>query len=380
MFFDPAHSDSSVAACSAAAWQSPRAAAARRRPAADLLTLPSFSMEVPGAVRLKWRENVNLSDLVLKHFQYGPLRARDVHDPADIGDAFQQAFHAWTRRQYGRLSRLRFTPHLFDAHAVRDVLDCLGNGNNDDDPTPLFFGFGLEDEWVYSLEGAIDTLRSTHPLLFRTVMGVLYRASARTMFIRLPDWFMYEFSCWYWDGEPNISDQDADAALKERFGDDTETRSAYLPSVVRPLLCPDDADPCVFRAGKWRDRRAMTDPELLRLRARRRGMPRRVCTEVLNLRMLMRRSRTRDLFHVSYDANPVYGICSVIVEDNEFIGDLLDNHFDGASQCGDATTYSGFSRLASTPKAIRRQYADLALAFRILTHLDRLLALVSHPI
>ncbi|WP_243772233.1 PRTRC system protein F [Burkholderia anthina] len=215
---------------------------------------------MPGAVRLKWREDVNLSDLVLKHFQYGPLLAGDVHDPADAGDAFQQAFHAWTRRQYGRLSRLRFTPHLFDAHAVRDVLDGLGNGNNDDDPTPLFFGFGLEDEWVYSLEGAIETLRSAHPLLFRTVMGALYRASARTMFIRLPDWFMYEFSCWYWDG------------------------------------------------------------------------------------------------------------------------DLLDNHFDCATQSGDATTYSGFSRLASSPKAIRRQYADLALAFRILTHLDRLLALVSHPI
>ncbi|MCR4470093.1 PRTRC system protein F [Burkholderia sp. SCN-KJ] len=368
-----------MAAGSAARWQPPRAAPARRRPAADLLTLPSFSTEVPGAVRLKWREDVNLSDLVLKHFQYGPLRAGDVHDPADAGDAFQQAFHAWTRRQYGRLSRLRFTPHLFDAHAVRDVLDALGNGNNDDDPTPLFFGFGLEDEWVYSLEGAIETLRSAHPLLFRTVMGALYRASARTMFIRLPDWFIYEFSCWYWDGDPNISDEDADEALKERFEDDTETRSAYLPSVVRPQLCPDDADPCVFRGGKWRDRRAMTDPELVRLRARSRGMPRRVCTEVLNLRTLMRRSRTRDLFHVSYDANPVYGICSVIVEDNEFVGDLLDHHFDGAAQCGDATTYSGFSRLASTPKAIRRQYADLALAFRILTHLDRLLALVSQP-
>lgn len=123
----------------------------------------------------------------------------------------------------------------------------------------------------------------------------------------------------------------------------------------------------------------MTDPELARLRARSRAVPRRVCTEVLNLRALMRRSRTRDLFHVSYDTNPVYGICSVIVGNNEFVGDLLDHHFDGAAQCGDATTYSGFSRLASTPKAIRRQYADLALAFRILTHLDRLLALVSQP-
>ncbi|MBM5585035.1 PRTRC system protein F [Burkholderia pseudomallei] len=380
MFFDPAHPDSSVATCSAAAWESPRAAAARRRPAADLLTLPSFSTEVPGAVRLKWREDVNLSDLVLKHFRYGPLRAGDVHDPADAGDAFQQAFHAWMQRQYGRLSRLRFTPHLFDAHAVRDVLQVVDNGSNDDDPTPLFLGFNLDEEYVYSLEGAIPALRAVDPLLFRSVMAVLYRASVRTMFIRLPDWFMYEFSCWYWDGEPNISDKDADAALKERFGDDTETRSAYLPSVVRQQLCPDDADPCAYSGGRWRDRGVLTGPELLRLRGRTKGMPRRVCTEVLKLRALLLRSRTRDLFHVSYNTNPVYGVCSVVVEDNEFIGDLLDNHFDVAGQCGDATTYSGFSRLAWTPKAIRRQYADLALAFRILSHLDRLLALVSHPI
>ncbi|WP_253724769.1 PRTRC system protein F [Burkholderia multivorans] len=140
---------------------------------------------------MKWRDDVQLSDLVRKHFQYGPLRAGDVRDPADAGDAFQQAFYAWVGRQYGKFSRLQFVPRLFDAHAVRDVLDCLDNGNNDDDPTPLFFGFGLEDEWVYSLEGAIETLRSTHPSLFRTVMAALYRASSRTMFIRLPDWFMY---------------------------------------------------------------------------------------------------------------------------------------------------------------------------------------------
>ncbi|MBU9589492.1 PRTRC system protein F [Burkholderia multivorans] len=380
MFFDPALPDSSIAAGSAARWQPPRAAPARRRPTFDLLTLPSFSTEVPGDVRLKWRDDVQLSDLVRKHFQYGPLRAGDVRDPADAGDAFQQAFYAWVGRQYGKFSRLQFVPRLFDAHAVRDVLDCLDNGNNDDDPTPLFFGFGMEDEWVYSLEGTIETLRSTHPSLFRTVMAALYRASARTMFIRLPDWFMYEFSCWYWDGDPNISDEEADRMLKERFGDDVETRNAHLPSVVREQLCPDDADPCSYNGGRWFDRRALTVSELLSLRGRSKGMPRRVCTEVLKLRALMRRSRTRDLFHVSYYTNPAYALCSVIVEGNDFVGDLLDCHFDNESQSGDATTYSGFSGLASTPQAIRRQYADLALAFRILTHIDRLLALVSQPI
>ncbi len=331
-------------------------------------------------VRLKWREDVHLSDLVLKHFQYGPLRAADVNDPADAGDAFQQAFFAWGRRQYGKLSRLKFEPALYDAHAVRDVLDMLGNDSNDDDPTPLFFGMSLEDEGVYALGDAANTLRSTHPQLLRTVMSVIAHASARTMFVRMPDWFMYEFSCWYWDGDESISDQDADDLLRDRFGDDSESREEYLPSVVRPQLCPDDACSSVYVDGRWRGQRILTGPQLRALRNRSKGMPRRVCTEVLALMELMRASRRRDLFDVAYSTNPVYAMCSLVMERNQFVWDLLDHHFDGEAQCGDATTYSGFSRLASSAKAIRRQYADMALAFRILTHLDRLLALVSHPI
>ncbi|RQM59671.1 PRTRC system protein F [Burkholderia vietnamiensis] len=380
MFFDPAIPDSSIAAGSAAAWQPPRAAVARRRPAADFLTLPTVSAEVPNAVRLRWREDLVLTETVLKQFQYGPLRAADVHAPADAGDAFQQAFFAWVRRQCGKLVRLKFEPQLFDANAVRDVLDLLGNGNNDDDPTPLFFGMALEDEWVYALDDAATTLRSTHPMLLQTVMSVMARASARTLFVRMPDWFMYEFSCWYWDGDETIADQEADDLLRDRFGDDSESREEYLPSVVRPQLCPDDVCSSVYVDGRWRGQRILTRPQLRALRERSKGMPRRVCTELLALTKLMRASRRRDLFNVAYSSNPVYAMCSLVMERNQFVWDLLDHHFDGEAQCGDATTYSGFSRVASTPKGIRRQYADMALAFRILTHLDRLLALVSHPI
>lgn len=379
MFFDPSLPDSVIATGSAQAWQPSRGAVARHRPAADLLTLPAVSTHVPSQVRIKWRGDVQLSKLVLKHFKYGPLRAADVNDPADAGDAFQQAFHAWTRRQYGNLTRLRFTPALFDAHAVRDVLHMVGDGNNDADPAPLFFGFNLEEEWVYSLEQAIPMLRSVHPLLFRTVMAALDRASCRTMEIRLPEWYMHEFACWYWDSDPNISDTEADELLKDRFEDDREARNAFLPSVVRPQICPDDANPSEWRNGRWRQRSVLTDVQLHRLGSRGKGVSRRVCTEVLKLRALMRQSRSRNLLHPTYSTNPVYAMCSVIVEENQFTGDLLDCHFDHAANCGDATTYSAFSRLASTAKTIRRQYADLALAFRILTHLDRLLSLVAIP-
>jgi PRTRC genetic system protein F len=191
---------------------------------------------------------------------------------------------------------------------------------------------------------------------------------------------MYEFACHYWDGDDHISDEDADECLKDRFGEDDETRKAYLPSVVRAELCPDDIETSVFVKGRWRSVPRLSSPELLALRNRSSGIVRRACTETLHLGTLLRQSRTRDLLHVGYQSNPVYAACSLVVQPSDFVDELLDMHFDMEAQSGEATTYHGFARFASNARAIRRQYADWALAFRILIHLDRLLSLVTQPI
>ncbi|KVK89440.1 PRTRC system protein F [Burkholderia sp. MSMB1498] len=378
MFFDSALAGSSLSGGSPAAGQPARATVARRRPAADLLTLPSIGQDVPKDVRLKWREDLPLAELVTKHFQYGPLRAADVRDPADAGDAFQQAFFAWVRRQYGELKRVRFNPVLLDAHAARDVLDIVGHGSSEGDPTPIFFAMELEHEWVYELGESRAMLHSAHPTLLKTVMTAIARASARTSFVRLPDWFLYEFSCWYWDSDESVSDEEADKWLRERFGEDNEVRQAYLPSEVRPVLCPDDVNPSWRHPGRWRAPGVLDATDLRRLRSALKGTPRRVCTEVLELLNLMGASRSWNLFKVAYETNPAYALCSVVVENNHFVNDLLDCHFENQASCGDATAYTGLSRFESRPRAIRRQYADMALAFRILSHLDRLLTLVTN--
>ncbi|MEX3935724.1 PRTRC system protein F [Paraburkholderia phymatum] len=378
MLFDPSTTDSRFALGAGGSWQPPRAPFARRGPAADFLTLPSVGDDVPQVARVKWREDVSLTGIVRKHFLHGPLRAADVNDPIDAGDAFQQAFFAWAKRHTGPLARITIQPRLFDSYAVRDVLRYTGTASNDEDPSPMFFALESPEEWVCSFGPMVSKLRAAHPLLLRTVMSVINRAAWRTVWMRTPDWFMYEFACWYWEGDESITDADAEEMLKERFGEDAEARKAYLPSTVRPMLCPDDAEPSVFSGGRWRLRPALDDEELLALRSRSRGTVRRVCTELLRLNRLMHGTRRKRLFDASHETNPVYAGCGIVIDGNEFISDILDCHFDSESQSGEATTYHGFIALGNNARAIRRQYADWTLGFSILKRLDSLLALVTH--
>lgn len=377
MLFDPGVSHSEVAGGAATAWQQPRVAAPRRGPAPDLLTLPRLDPAIPTQIRLSWRPDVALSELVRKHFQYGALRASDVHNPADPGDAFQQAFSAWTGRQMASFERLQFTPRLFDRNAVEDVVNGLGGDLSEEESSPLFFTLEFPQEHVYSLERNATSLREAHPSLLAAVTSAIDWAGARTLWVRGPDWFLYEFACAWWDGDESISDKDADEFLRDAFGDDAEARHHYQPSTVRPLLCPDDVQPSFYRGGRWH-RNHLPLKQLTALRNRSHGNVRRVCTEVLKLHgLLSQRHRKHDLFGVAYATNPAYALCSVVWNPDEFVGELLDRHYDCCANSGDATVYSGFSRLAANAKAIRQQYQDLSLAFQILRHLDRLLTLVT---
>lgn len=377
MFFDPGVPDSNVAGGAGASWKQTRIAVARRRPATDLLTLPQFDPAIPSQVKLQWRSSPAETELVRKHFQYGPLRAADVHNPTNAVDAFRQALFAWFRRQTKPFGRLQFEPRLFDRNDVRDVLREIDVEWDDDDTTPLFMTIELPNEWVYSLEGKAQALREAHPGLLAAVTSAIDWAGARTLWVRCPDWFMYEFACAWWDGDESISDEDADEFLRDAFDDDADARHHYLPSTVRPLICPEDVRPSFYRGGRWHHNH-LPLKQLAALRNRSRGYVRRACTEVLKLHALLnQRRRKHDLFDVAYSANPAYAACSVVWDPDEFVGELLDRHYDCCANSGDSTVYSGFSRLAGTAQAIRQQYSDLSLAFQILRHLDRLLTLVT---
>ena len=377
MLLDSSSVDRSVAACVGATWQSSRVAAAGRRPATDFLTLPDLQDGIPTLAKVRHREEAPFVDLVIAQFKHGPLRAADVNDPVDAGDAFQQAFYAWVQRQLPTMQRLCFGAELMDSNAVHDAIAHQYERNEFTPTSPLHLAMKLPEEHLYVIGARGDALGAIHPLLLPSVLRLVDQASCKTLFVRTPGWFLSEFSCWHWEGDENASDDEVREFIADYRGLEGEDADRYLPSAVKPEFYPDEIRKPASVPGRRRKNPLLSECELLKLRTRCRGMARRVCTELIVLTRLLRHAGKRDLFQDAHDGSPAYSACSIALTDSERIGELLDDHFEQESQSGEYTYYSGFSPFASTRGAIRRQYADWALAFQILSHLDRLLALVT---
>lgn len=377
MLLDSSSVDRSVAACTGATWQSSRVAAPGRRPATDFLTLPDVDDGIPLSASVRHREEAPFVDLVIAQFQHGPLRAADVNDPVDAGDAFQQAFYAWAQRHLPQMQRLHFIPELLDSNAVRDAIEHQYERGEFDPISPLHLAIKLPDEHLYVVGARGDELRAIHPLLLPSLLRLVDQASWKTLPVRTPSWFLSEFSCWHWEGDENASDDEVREFIADYRGLEGADADRYLPSAVKPEFYPDELRKPPPVPGRRRKSPLLSESELLKLRTRCRGMSRRVCTELVALTRMLRHAGRRDLFKGAHDGSPAYSACSIALTDSERVGELLDDHFEQESQSGEYTCYAGFSPFASTRGAIRRQYADWALAFQILTHLDRLLALVT---
>lgn len=376
MLFDPSPYGLGVSEDTGIAWKSGRHAASQRRSAVDFLTLPALSPEVPATAFLKWRDPALLNKTIERQFRYGPLRAYDVRNPTSAADAFQQAFYAWWGRQCkAPFNRLNFKPVLMDSLATLEVLEYGDEETNKDDPSPLFLAIEVDAEYVYELAPFADELRVAHPMLMRTVMQTIDRASSRTLRLRDPGWFWFEFSAWYFDGEMP-TDEEAGDILAERFGDREEIEK-YLPSNVRAKMLPDD----VFFDGDMKDTRkfekgALKGAELVRVRNRLKGRARRVCTALLDLQALLAGRPKADLMQFKYLTRNAYEACSLVWESNGFTEEFLDIHFDDCGNNG-ATTYPGLSPFETNARSIRTQYEQWSRALEILQSLDTLLSLVS---
>jgi hypothetical protein len=65
---------------------------------------------------------------------------------------------------------------------------------------------------------------------------------------------------------------------------------------------------------------------------------------------------------------------TLTVQNDARVGELLDSHYEYLSSAGDGSTYYGFVPFASSPDAIRKQYADWAMGLSIIGQLDRVIA------
>ncbi|MGF6768539.1 PRTRC genetic system protein F [Paraburkholderia sp. GAS199] len=377
MLFDPSFVDRTVEEGTGAAGQSPGTAVARYRSSDCVLTLPAFASDVPEAATVQYRSDTTLDGIVLQQFRHGPLLASDVSDPKDPVDAFQQAFFSWVGRQVrAPLRFLSFDLELFDTNAVEDVIEHQYEKSDFKPTSPLHLGLKLENEWVHEMGERAQPLRDAHPLLLKTLFSLVDRVSAKTILIRTPGWFLSETACRHWNGDENATDEESREWLAEMYGDDEEEFGRYLPSALRPAICPDDIRIPVKPAGRRSRNPALSERELSALQSGSTGPLRQVCTELLALARLLRRAGKRPLFGDGYNARPLYSGCTLYVEQTGQLSEMLDDYLEGEFQNGEASVYENFITFSNTREGIREQYAQWSLALNMLHHLDRLLALV----
>ena len=376
MFFDPRPDDEEVAV-DGIGWQPARRSVAGRRPADGLLTLPDLDRSVPVTARLRWQEDREIAKLVQGHFEAGPLRAADVPEFTGAGNAMAQALFAWFKRRCGRQSRVRFNPVLLDIDAVQEQIQYQYDAREFRPTSPLYLGLETSEDYVYVVDRP-QMFQAAHPRLLQTALILINRAAYRTLKMRTPDDFLEMFAQWFWDGDSRCTDAEAVDVLQDRFGEDPEEFRAYLPSVVRDELCPAYMEVGRFsrKQLRWRPFKALGIAKLRVLQRTHAGRVRRLCVELERLSLLLAKGGNRRLFDYGYSPETVYHATTISAEE-EHLGDLLDTHYEYFNSGGDGSLFHGVIGLATSPDAIRQQYADLSLGLSILEQVDRVVALIT---
>ncbi len=377
MLFDSCHGISSITESLSGRAACERDSPAGRRTADGFLTLPAISPSVPVVARLRHTDEGDITDLIRAHFEAGPLSPRDARASGNVGDMFAEAMFAWLRRRMPKCKRLLFGFALLDQAAARDQVDQFGWEK--DLSAPLYLAIELPQEQVFEIGARMRPLQRAHPGLLCSVMALINEASCNSLFLRTPSYFLEMFARWWWDCDEGVSDADARECLVDRLGADSEDIERYLPSNVRPVLAPEEMFPerGTRKGRQGPRRRVLKRSEVLALASSSSRWIQRVCRAMLELDDALRRAKGSKLFEHSQWAEPAYSAASIAVSTEEWVSELLDDHFECISNGGDATMYQVLIPLATDAQLVPKQYEDLAHMFEIVKALDRLLTIIS---
>lgn len=376
MLFDPL----SIVQCddvAAPSWTPPRQhPAARGRPANDFLTLPAVPADVPSRAVLTYRDAEDLSALVLSQFQAGVLRASDVTNPVNAGDAFAQAMFAWINARRPVCHRLIFDFALLELGAAQSEVSQFGW--EDQLQEPLYLAIHLPQETVYVIgDERANALRAAHPALLFTAMSLISAADVKSVDLRTPSRLLDLFAMWHWDGDSMSDDEEARETMLA-YGRDEEDLERYLPSTVRGELAPDDVLP--YHPRRNPEAGSLTALSVRRLRALARcneGWIAAVCNALADLSLELHRNGTLNVFARAQWAEPAYAAATIVFRENDTALEVLDDHINQLNASGEATLYQAFIPVATAPDAIREQFLALGGMLRIIGALDRVLTLIS---
>jgi len=377
MLFDPRPVDSEFAT-QGAGWSSRRTSAhAERRAAHAVLTLPSLQGAVPSAGTVLFPDDADYSALARLHFECGPLRAADVKSAGNAGDALAQALFAWFNRRRPVCRRVTFNIDLFDRKSASDFLSYRDQA--DDFTDALYLAIELPEENHFEIgRGRSEVLRTVHRDLLPTAMSAIAEASRKTLYLRTPDDLLDMYARWWWEYDPTADDETAREYLASHYGDDADTIARHLPSAVRASMAPDEVLPRWLRQKPSKRWRPLSDAMLRFLAAKSKGEARKVCNAIVALRASMRGAPEGCLFGPGIWADPVYSAATIIYTgDDDYVGELLDDHFEMAGQSGEVTTYQAYVAIATSANAIDAQYRRWSQALEVVGKLDCLLTVIS---
>lgn len=346
---------------------------AQRRPAHDFLTLPAIPEGTPSRALLTFGDEVDVGDLVLEQFKAGVLNASHVSNPTSAGDAFAQAVHAWLASRVPTTKVLNFDFVLIDQAAVD--IEISEFGFDMQERSPLYLGIRLEEENVYTLTAErAEALRCLDPSLVYMTFHLIRAAACKSLHIRTPDDLLDMFGRWHWDYEEPDDDDEARKHLKERFGDDDPDIERYLPSVVRAAIAPDEVLP------KWQWKQSDRPLKLLSRRKLRqlavlgqddwRGS---LCNALADLDLVLSRMGDTSLMRTAQWAEPAYSAATIAYEHSDYVGEVLDDHFECANNGGYATYFQCFIPFADKATSIKAQYGVLHDTLKLIALLDRVL-------
>ncbi|RKT10616.1 PRTRC genetic system protein F [Paraburkholderia sp. RAU2J] len=380
MLFDSRTYGDGFAENAPASRESCRNSIARRKPSADFLTLPKVGSSVPSMGQVSFQTERALCDLVAMQFSAGVLEARDVQSYGSAPQAMAQAFTGWLRRQQRQWRALNFQFLLYGSEAVAEIVEYQEHRDDFEPDAPLYLTVEFPDDYVYSIGAHAEELRMADPRLLPTALRLIAKASGRTLNVRLPHEFLEDFACWYWDGDATVTDTDVVKELRRSYGRKKTDYQRYLPSVASDQLCPVDMDIYSIRQKerRFRPQPKLSIAALRRLHRTTAGRASRLAQELAELSRLLCDRDTKPAFDFAFMPECVYAACTLIAHDNDYIGQLLDDRYNFAAQ-GSGTTYFGFIPFATEPEGIRKQYARWTKGIRLLSQLDRVLALLIKP-
>ena len=345
----------------------------------DFLTLPEISGDVPTIVVKRDSAQIGISAFALVHFQYGAIRAADVESVTSPLEAFAQGFFAWMRRLANKWTRLCLAPVLLDAAAVAENLAYSQMDVDIPGEAVLYMGLKTDLDYIRAFRPSVVELAKSQPLLMHSCLQTIaVAATSLGIHLRTADDLLEMFSYHYWEGDPEISDEDAAEFMAERFGESEEERSPFLPSTIRADLLGNGlscARVCSETGRLVRDKR-LRPAQLVALAQMLTGHDRAVCDATRELELLIRRTRG-GCFPWDVQCEQVYSAATIVTGDDALVGQILDDHYQYFNQGGDGSLFHGFMQLANEPKAIGRQYRRIARGIEILNSLDRLIGLLT---